>query len=180
MAQSPLVLTPNQGEYPLGLFWELLTDPTGQLTITEVASPEYASRFQPSQEIVPNFGYTQAAHWARLRLINDTPADCLSCRDWLLELTDPTIDSVELYLIPLPATGAILTKRGGDLLPFSSREVNHPHLVFPLALPPQQAYDLYLRLQNQGSTLFRPPSGLPQLLLKTAHWKALVMAFTTV
>ena len=36
---SPVILTAEQGEYPLGLPLEYLTDPNGQLTIDDITSP---------------------------------------------------------------------------------------------------------------------------------------------
>ena len=38
---EPLILTDEQGEYPLGLHMEILEDPSGELTIEEVSSPEF-------------------------------------------------------------------------------------------------------------------------------------------
>jgi hypothetical protein len=65
--QEPLVLTNEQGQYPLGHYMDILEDPGGELTIEQVTSPEYASRFEPSQEEVPVYGYTTSAFWLRLR-----------------------------------------------------------------------------------------------------------------
>ena len=67
-----VILTDEQGEYPLGLFVEILLDPTRELTIEEVSSPDYAAQFMPSQEEVPNFGYTTSAIWRRFRVRNET------------------------------------------------------------------------------------------------------------
>ncbi len=39
--QDILILTDEQGEYPLGRYMDILEDPDGELTIEEVASPEY-------------------------------------------------------------------------------------------------------------------------------------------
>jgi hypothetical protein len=63
--QEPLVLTDDQGEYPLGLHMDILEDPSGELTIEDVTSPAYASRFTPSQELAPNYGYTTSVAWRK-------------------------------------------------------------------------------------------------------------------
>ena len=55
---QPLVLVDEQGQYSLGRHMAILEDPSGELTITDVTSPEYSSRFVPSQQDVPVYGYT--------------------------------------------------------------------------------------------------------------------------
>jgi len=53
-----LVLYDEQGEYPLGRYLDILEDPSGELTIEDVTSPEYSTRFVRSQAAVPIYGYT--------------------------------------------------------------------------------------------------------------------------
>ena len=62
-ATSPVVMTDEQGEYPLGLQLEILEDPDGQLTIEQVASPEFNERFVPNQEKI--FMQTFLSHITR-------------------------------------------------------------------------------------------------------------------
>jgi GAF domain-containing protein len=151
LAQGPLALTDAQGQYLLGLHLDVLEDPGRQLTIETVLSPEVAAQFAPSRVATPQFGYTSAAIWARLQVANLS-----SEPEWWLELSDPTLDSVELYLIPTrpgeaSLAGAII-KRTGDLLPRSTRDIDHHYFVFGLPLEPQQEYTLYLKIENRGST----------------------------
>jgi signal transduction histidine kinase/PAS domain-containing protein len=156
-AQGPLILTAEQGKYPLGFHLEILEDPSGQLTIDDVTSAEFAEQFVPSQENIPNFGYTKSAIWARWQMSNHSASsvDCNACKDWLLEISDPTIDSITLYLSqPTPNRDdhILLTNQIGDLVPRASRDVDHHNLVFKLSLEPQTTYTLYLRVKNRGST----------------------------
>jgi GAF domain-containing protein len=125
-------------------------------------SPAVAAQFTPSPEATPQFGYTRAAIWARVRLANLSPQT-----EWLLELRDPTLDSVEVYLLPTPQgqdslAGAVI-KHTGDLSPRSTRDIDHRHFVFLLPLEPQQSYTLYLKIENRGATplpltLWSPPA----------------------
>ena len=46
---NSLILTDGQGEYPLGLHLDILEDPSGKLSIEEVASPEFDALFEASQ-----------------------------------------------------------------------------------------------------------------------------------
>ena len=47
--RKSVILTDARDKYPLGLYLELLEDPGAELTIEDVTSPEYATRFVPSQ-----------------------------------------------------------------------------------------------------------------------------------
>ncbi|NIP23983.1 MAG: hypothetical protein GWO38_09225 [Phycisphaerae bacterium] len=156
-AQGPLILTAEQDKYPLGFHLEILEDRTRQLTIEDVASPEFTGQFRPSQENIPNFGYIKSAIWVRWQMSNHSAssAECNACKDWLLEISDPTIDSITLYLTqPSPNRDdqILLTNQIGDLVPRANRDVDHHNLVFKLSLEPQTTYTLYLRVENRGST----------------------------
>ena len=54
---APVILNDEQDIYPLGLYLEILEDPTGKLTIEEIASSEFEEKFILSNEKVPNFGH---------------------------------------------------------------------------------------------------------------------------
>jgi signal transduction histidine kinase len=145
-APPPLILTDDQGQYSLGRHLELLEDSSGQLTLADVSSPEFDSRFTPSQTDAPSFGLTQSAIWARLRLRNQTALTA----NWLLEIVYPTLDQVELYF-PVPSGTGFERKQAGFTLPFADRDIPHHKLLFNLSLPPQAEQVLYLRFQNQTS-----------------------------
>ena len=61
---GPLVLTDEQDRYPLGRYLDILEDPTGDLTIEQIASPEYAALFTRGLGENTNFGFTQSAYEA--------------------------------------------------------------------------------------------------------------------
>jgi signal transduction histidine kinase/PAS domain-containing protein len=147
---SLVVLTDEQGEYPLGLHLEILEDPDGQLTIEQVASPEYNERFVPNHEKTPNLGYTDSAYWVRFRARNETA----ETYDWRLELGFANMQHAALYT-PLAPPGN--TKPGwavaqtGTFYPFSTRDQAFHHIVFNLSLPIQAEQTFYLRFQNDAS-----------------------------
>jgi len=144
---QPLVtLTDAQGEYPLGLHLEILEDPSGELTIEDVTSPEYKAQFSPSQEKVPNFGYTDSAYWVRFRLHNDS-----DLTDWRLELGFANLQRLEFYSPLTSGQSGFAVKRTGTLYPFNTRDEAYHHFVFKLQLPPQTEETYYLRVQNEAS-----------------------------
>jgi signal transduction histidine kinase len=144
-AQKPLVLTDQQGEYPLGRPMDILEDPGGELTIDQVTSPEFASRFTPSQADVPIYGYSDSVFWLRLRFRNETRLTY----QWLLEVNFPNLNYVDLY-IP-SGGGGYRVKESGVLRPFDTRDLPYYHVVFNLPLAPQTEQTFYIRVQSGSS-----------------------------
>ena len=143
---DPVILTDEQDEYPLGLHLGILEDPTGELTIEDVTSPEYAAQFVPSQDEVPNYGFTDSVYWLRLRLDNQT----LHTNEWLLEQGFANMHFVDLFT-PLPGGDGFAVKQSGVLRPASTRDIQYPNIVFSLTIPPQSQQTYYLRVQNGAS-----------------------------
>ena len=145
-AEGPILLTDDQGEIPLGMHVDLLEDPTRQLDIAQVTSPEFAQKFSPSTEPIPNFSFSDSAHWARFELTHAANQP----QQWLLELADPTLDSVTLYLPDETGSGYTVTQTG-DLYPRSTRDVDHANFVFSIPFEPNQTKSIYLRIANSGA-----------------------------
>ena len=143
---KPVVLADEQGEYPLGLHLEILEDPSGELTIEDVASPEFDSRFVPSQVEVPNYGFTDSAYWTRVRLRNETSL----VRQWLLEVGFANMQFVDLYS-PSPSGEGFDVKQSGSLRHVSTRDIRYQHIVFELTPPAQSEQTYYLRFKNDAS-----------------------------
>ncbi len=155
---QPLVLTAEQGKYPLGLHMDILEDPGGRLTIDDVSSSEFASQFTPSQVAVPNYGYsTDSAFWIRLLFENQSPLTSL----WLLEVNFPNLNYVDLYL---PSeSGGYRVKQSGALRPFDTRDIPYYHVVFKVPLAFQAEQTFYIRVKSGSSmtlafTLWAPES----------------------
>ena len=140
---NPLVLTDEQGKYSLGLHLDYLEDPTGELTIDEVASAAYADKFTPSQSEWLNLGRTNSTYWLRFQLENQSSQD----NNWLLEQQLSVFRSLVLYIPSVTGTGFVETE-ATNLLPFSSREIPHRHYVFELLIPSQTSQTFYMRANN--------------------------------
>ncbi len=127
-AAEPINLDPGTKRVALGRHLDVLEDPGGALTIEQVSSPAFASRFSPSKEDAPNFGFTGSAIWVSFAL-----QDASGRPDWLLEVGYPLLDHITLY-VEQP-DGSLLRREGGDRLPFSHRQVADLNEVFVLRLP---------------------------------------------
>jgi signal transduction histidine kinase len=152
---EPLILTDQQGHYLLGRHMDILEDPGGKLTIEEITSPEYTSRFTSNQVDVPNYGYSNSAYWLRVRLRNEANL----VNKWLLEVNFQNLNYVDLY-IPSQGDGYSV-KQSGSLEPFSTRDLPYYHVVFELPLASQDEQTFYIRVQsgssmNLGFTIWSP------------------------
>jgi signal transduction histidine kinase len=142
---APLILTDEQGEYKLGRSLDILEDPNGQLTFSQIASPEYASHFNRSLDAVPNFGYTSSVFWLRLSLRNEASL----FNRWLLEVNFPNLNYVDLYLPE--AGGSYQVKQSGVLRPFNTRDIPYYHVVFDLPLAIEAEQTIYIRVESGSS-----------------------------
>lgn len=144
-----LVLTDEQVRYSLGRYMAILEDPTGELTVDQVASPEYAERFVPGSGEIPNLGFTQSAYWVRIRVENQARSD----EEWLLVMTDPRMQYIDLYT-PAPNGTGFTVRQTGALRPFTSRDLPDHQFIFRLSLPQGSEQTLYLRFQTTLAMTF--------------------------
>lgn len=143
---DPVILTDEQGEYPLGLYMDILEDPGGELTIEDVSSPAFDSQFAPSRVEVPIYGYTDSVYWVRMHLDNQTR----QTDKWRLEVDFSNTQYVDLFT-PLPDGKGFDMKQTGVLRPPSTRDIPYPKIVFDLTLPTQSQQTYYLRFYGGAS-----------------------------
>lgn len=91
-----------------------------------------------------HFGFSNASYWLRL----DLQAASAAQGEWLLEVANPLLDQVDLYL--LRGNELYLSQSTGANLPLAERAIASPRLLFPLHLPPEQPQTLILRVRSQG------------------------------
>ncbi len=155
-------VVPGQGQLALHETAEVLEDPTGQLTLEAVRG----QRFAPPTGAVSSFGFKSSAYWFRFTL--DNPGAAALQR--LLVLRTSWLDTVDLYAPGMD--GQAVHRRFGDALPFHEREVDAPHFVVGLPIPPgQHAY--YLRITSTQA--FMVPMELWELKAfheSDRHWSA--------
>jgi two-component system nitrate/nitrite sensor histidine kinase NarX len=140
-----VILSDQVGRYPLGLQLDILEDPSGQLTIEQVSSPEMSGRFYPSTTAVPQFGLTHSAIWARFRVEDNSN----NIPYWLLEVRHVPLDYVDLF-IP-ETTGGFMLHASGLLVPDSEQEIADNHYVFQIPSGLQADQPIYLRFATTNS-----------------------------
>ncbi|MBF0508078.1 MAG: diguanylate cyclase [Deltaproteobacteria bacterium] len=162
-AAPPVILEKNHALYELSLNLDLLEDRHKELTIAQVASPEFAARFVPNRKPLLNLGFTRSAYWLRCRIDNQSSPE----PDWLLELDYVIMNRIDLYIVH--ADGSITAKRSGSLLPLKDRDVDFSGHLFRLTVRPQEKQMIYLRLETEGAMraplTLRTPQAFAEYLL---------------
>jgi PAS domain S-box-containing protein len=157
------------GRYVISDAFEVLADPSRELSLQQVMEPARQALFKPVKPgpTSTNFGLTRSAIWLRLTLQPDAAAPAA----WLLELAYPPLDRLDLY-VSQPG-GGFAHQSGGDSLPFAGRAVPHRNHVLPLTLAPGVPVTLYLRIASEG-TVAAPLS----LWQPAALWKQDQMSYS--
>ena len=124
---KPLILKEGgKAFYELGLYLDILEDPTNQLTIDDVSGPKWASKFKKSDKTVHNFGFSKSSFWARINIQNKSKNQLT----WLLSQNYYQQDEVKFYRIKNSKWQETIT---GDTLPFSEREMDTKSFTFKIS-----------------------------------------------
>ena len=77
----------NYDRYLLNLDMDVLTDPSGELTIKQVSAPGNAVGFKRNTQKILNLGISSNAHWVRFRLsYPDSYPNKAKEKQWYLEV----------------------------------------------------------------------------------------------
>jgi two-component system sensor histidine kinase/response regulator len=126
--------------------FDVLEDPTRELTLNDVRSAAHTDRFTSREDIKGsvNFGLTASAYWLRLSIRNgkDLPVD------QLMEIAYPRLLTVDFYQLVNDAV--VQTVHTGYARPFANRPYPNRQFVFALVAPPGETV-VYLRVESKTS-----------------------------
>ncbi|MBX7220691.1 MAG: response regulator [Blastocatellia bacterium] len=149
-------LDETTAKYDLSPVIDILEDPLRTLTVEEVATPTWDSRFVPNRQPIPNLGFSNSAFWLRVTVQNLT----LARDEYVLELAFPRLTRVDFYQ-PQTAgeSGERLKARfshqvSGAEIAFVQREVKHHNLIFNVHIKPREVKTLYLRVTARSALTF--------------------------
>ncbi|MDD3884809.1 MAG: 7TM-DISM domain-containing protein [Gallionella sp.] len=120
----------------------VLEDRAGTLSIAEVAQAEFA----PGAAILAR-GYTDSAHWIRLRVHTSHPGKVIELR-----IRPTFLDEVQLYEADPASPGHWLSRSTGDTQSFNQRQRAAVTLGFEVK-PMAEDSTYYLRLKTTSSSL---------------------------
>ncbi|MET4075682.1 7TM diverse intracellular signaling domain-containing protein [Hymenobacter sp. UYCo722] len=152
--EDTLTVHPRQASIYLDdQYYSILEDPTSRLTLADVRSPAWATRFRRllGSGQPPNIQHTSSNYWLRLT-VRHAPVESDA---WYLELYDSHIGQVVFYRPRAGNTTAYDSIATGANTPFATRP--HPYKNFLFNLPPRpgQTVTYYLRLRSDTKTSFR-------------------------
>ena len=126
---------------------EFISDKQNQLNIDDIRSLKVPRQWQVLEEDFANFGYKPYPYWYRFTITNPS----LEPVKQIIEISYPLLDSIDFY--QFKAEQAEQTVHTGDRLPYSNRQIDHPHFLFPISLRAGESSDFYLRVMSAGSQL---------------------------
>jgi len=142
---TPLQVSAGELKYPLGEYLSYLEIQGGHMTLQSILDNNVISQFKPSEEQIPNFGFTDSTYWFSLSLLG-APA---TTTRWLLEVGYPVLDQVEFYL--RDNQNQWHHQSTGDNQTYQARPIDHRNFVFPIELEPNQATEILIRVTTQSS-----------------------------
>jgi two-component system, sensor histidine kinase LadS len=133
---------------------QVLEDPSGQLTLTEVramrsaappaaAAVPYLPHWQPGPPDAFAWGFTHSVYWVRWQIENSSG----QAQRMYIDLGNPRQDYVHWHILR-NAGSRVEAQRSGDRELFSARQAITRNLVLVLPLAAHERVSVYLRLAN--------------------------------
>ncbi len=144
---SSVKILSDTRSYELGLHMDILEDLNGEISIEEIMTTQWQSRFTHSQESIPYYGFSDSIFWFRIKLENQTATQ----QSLVLEVANPLLDYVTLYI---PYENGIFNTTQGDHLPLENRKVKYKNYVYLIELQAKEIQTLYFRIQTTSSAKF--------------------------
>lgn len=143
IAQPAVPIDDNAGQH-IFAFQEIeyMEDAEGTLSIDDVTSPPWNSKFQPSVKFNPENVNRSSVYWHRVKVKHNSA----SARQWVIEFFDQTIDHIDFYV---PSNGVYKEQRYGDVFEFSSRALKHKNFVIPISNDRDDEATYYFRTQSR-------------------------------
>ena len=104
-----------------------------------------------------NKGYSDDTWWLKF----DVSTDDTSTLVYLLEISYPVLDYLDVFLIDHHQQSIASKAKFGDKRPFYARKINTSNFLVPFELAPQKSYSILLKVRSSSSiqvplTLWRP------------------------
>lgn len=144
--QRQLALTGPANAEALGSHFEYTMDADWQMKVGDFVGPNPVA-MRPLPGPVPDFGYTAAKIWLRLKVVNETAR----VNDWRFFVHANFTQQIAIYKVASDGAVATLLDLTEDT-PFSARPINNPQMVAPFELAPGEAATLIVAYYSQGAS----------------------------
>lgn len=156
----------------LGPYLRIFEDKEGKATWDDVLAGKHEADFKTQNKAVPNFGSTRSVIWAVVdlefspgtsiplskretedargdrRLVRTVSGVEPRAQEFLLELSHPVLDYVDVVVQDLSTKKILNRWETGDLRPFDSRPVRHRNFLFPIETG---AARIWLKLSGEST-----------------------------
>lgn len=119
-----------------------LEDPAGNLTLNEVQSPKFASKFKPSWSSTPQNYNLASVYWYKVTIGHPLKTK----KNWILEFFDQTIDDITVYLPT--GNNEYKAEKFGALKAFGNRQFQHKNFEVSLSIDPEKEHTYYFRIKS--------------------------------
>lgn len=144
-----LILTDQKAKFSASAVVEYFEDSSRQLTFEQVTSQSTDLAFKQNTQKLLNFGRSNSAWWVRFRIQNQADAA------WYLLLDSALGGDLDLYIFPQD-THNLPTTRSTSL--YAKPVPDYLRPAWSLNLPPNQTFQVYLRVTNENYVLALPIS----------------------
>ncbi len=118
-----------------------LEDKTGTLNF---ASIERSEQFIPVKTQVPNFGISTSTFWLKVKIKNNSHKET-----YRIIVSQPSLDEIDFY--QYDAKGVLKVSKGGECMPFSSREFFDPSYIYRIRLDTQNVTTVFFRIKSRDN-----------------------------
>ncbi|SFD76451.1 His Kinase A (phospho-acceptor) domain-containing protein [Chitinophaga sp. CF118] len=139
-------LDAEKSTYHLGNTLEYFEDKSAAIKGTQIITGEFDNQFKKAHTETLNSGVRDAAIWLKFTLRNPHPEQYNS---WILAFDYPLFDHITFY--DKRTDGQWVIHQTGDMLPYSSREMQYRNFIFTLTLPDTVPHTYYIRIATSGS-----------------------------
>ena len=149
-------LAVGQPQVDIGKTYHFWRDPTGQQTINEIIRRQYDPRWTLSASSPPNFQYTNDTVWLRFELTSAQSNDS----DYLLELSSPFLDDVEVHHVKRNHFGDLYiasSMLGGDDRALTSAS-NYRLPIFPIQVQAGASELVYVKVRSSSCPFNSSPT----------------------
>lgn len=150
-ATRPVVLDSRHHSYDLSGHLEYCDDPTGRLTLADMVSPVYGTRFKPLPGYL-NRGFTSKAVWIRFAIEKNRALT----DDYWLRLYPPNINQVTVYVqsgMDPANPSSYKEMRLGNRIPVGFEPALNPDFVALMSVARGQTMMVYCRLQSKSTPI---------------------------
>lgn len=161
-AAPTLTIDGNPSVVEVAPYLDLLEDPEGKYSQSDLRDPIFNARFEPLYRESANYGFSRSDWWVRFTVKNED----VNAQKVTFKLDYPLLDIVDVWVYS--GTDLIKAWETGNRRAFGTRPIRHRDFLFPLTLAGAEEQIVYMRVRTEGPvniglTLYGEQTLLPKV-----------------